>query len=267
MSAGWKSYTPLLKKKGREAAGQFLIEGVRLCREGLQSGWTIEACFISETFSRGNYWPDFRHQLAARQLETVIVGDAALKRLSDTETPQGIVMVMALPEFFNKEPNYKTLHFSLLLSAVRDPGNLGTLIRIADWYDVDGIVLSSDCVDPLSGKVLRSTMGSFFHVPVYTAPLAVAVEKLQAVEATVIAAAADGSSEINDLALKPPLALLLGGEAHGIPAALQNKADIIARIKRYGRAESLNVAIAGGILADRIAGAVYRSRAPSSAKS
>ncbi len=172
-----------------------------------------------------------------------------LKKLSDTETPQPIVLVMQQPEEEFTRINLRKARFVIILDGIRDPGNMGTLIRTADWFGADGIVVSEDCVDIFNPKVIRATMGSLFHLPV------VEVEKVEEIVKSmkkhrfhIWATSLRAKDVLHQVRFKKPLAIVLGGEAFGISSRLENLADGHIRIWKFGAAESLNVAVAGGIV-------------------
>lgn len=262
MSQSWKTYLPLLKKKYRQEAGMYIVEGLRICRDALASGWTVEAVFATEAFAASAAGVDFAETLLRRGMEWQILAPGNFRRLAETESPQGILLVMRLPKTDDallNTPYWTQAGFMLLLQGVRDPGNLGTIIRSADWFGVDGIILSSDCVDPYNPKVLRGTMGSIFHLPLVVAPrLNDALSQLKKSGFRIYASAVEGAQGVQEIQFRKPLALILGNEAHGVSGELQALSDQTVRIEKYGRAESLNVGIAGAVLMGHIAGQIYQ---------
>lgn len=261
MSLSWKHYLPLLKKKRRHEAGKCIIEGVRLCREALVSQWGIEIAFVTQAFADSEHWTAFEDTFRHHGIDWRVLGDQQFKRLSDTETPQGILLVMQIPRDRYRRPSLRRASFVLLLDGIRDPGNLGTLIRTADWYGVNAIILSQDSVDPYNPKVLRSSMGAIFHVPVYFSEnLAEDAVALKEHRYWIVAAAVNGKKVLQTTHFKKPVALVLGSEARGISASLQNRADLTVRIWKYGQAESLNVAVAGGVVMHHVAAQIFDTR-------
>ncbi len=250
--ASWKSYTQLLKKNKRAEHRQFLVEGVRLSQEALASGWEIEAIFLGESFLESPQYPAMERLLGQQSVPVTVISDNNLKKLCDTQTPQGIVFVVNQPS--PPAANYSQQRFVLLLDGLRDPGNLGTLIRSAHWFGVDGIYCSQDCVDPYNGKVLRGTMGSIFHVPVFTdRDLSAVVSDLQESGMPVLASSLETRHSMDEITIGDRIALILGGEARGVSRELQTLADSTVRIPPVGNAESLNVSVAGGIFMHQIA--------------
>lgn len=171
MSTGWRQYVPLQKKRKRQEEGKCIIEGVRLCHEGLLSGWETEVAFVTEAFTQSEHWEQFQELLKLKKIGWQLLPRQHFNRLADTDTPQGVLMVMKIPSYRPDQLHFSNAGFVLLLQGIRDPGNLGTIIRTADWYGAGAVILSWDCVDPFNPKVLRGTMGSIFHLPVYSTPI------------------------------------------------------------------------------------------------
>jgi TrmH family RNA methyltransferase len=254
MGSGWRQYLHLQKKKNRYEEHKFIIEGVRLCHEGLLSGWEMEAALVTGEFTRSRYWLQFEELFKQRKISWRIIPDQHFNRLADTGTPQGVLMIMRMPSYQIDQMNLRKTAFVVLLQGVRDPGNLGTIIRTADWFGAGAVILSDDCVDPFNSKVLRGSMGSIFHLPVFsTQKMTEEIRHLKENRFWVVAASVKGNKILQQLHLKKPVALLLGGEVQGISADLEKHADVSARIWKYGRAESLNVAIAGSVFMNHIA--------------
>ncbi len=254
----WKQYLPLLTKKGRRQAGQFLVEGSRICQDALNASREIEAAFLSETFSSDNRWPTFRAMLDERNIPWRILPERHFQKISDTPSPQGIALVLTLPAPQDIVKQLEDCNFILALQSVRDPGNLGTLIRTADWYGVQGILLSEDCVDPFNSKVVRSTMGSLFHLPVYQdVNFQELLPQLQKEGFRIVTTALKNGKGLPALQIRQPAIILLGSEAHGLSDDLLSQSDDVITIPGFGQAESLNVAIAGGVIMHYIAEQIY----------
>ena len=251
--ASWKSYTQLLKKNKRAEQQRFLVEGVRLCQEALNSAWEIEAIFLSESFLESAHYLTIENLLQQQAVPVTVIADGNLKKLCDTQTPQGIVLVVRQP-VNGKMSSEKPPRFVLLLDGIRDPGNLGTLIRSAHWFGVDAIFCSADCVDPYNGKVLRSTMGSIFHVPIFgDQDLKHVVQSLREKGMQILASSLNSSDSMDEITISEQIGLILGGEAQGVSRELETLADSTVRIPPVGSAESLNVSVAGGIFMHQMA--------------
>ncbi len=258
---GWKKYVNLHKKRQRYAEGLFLAEGVRLCREALLSEWPIEAILTTEEFQAGPQWTEFYDAAQHRNLPAYKIGENAFRKLADAESPQGIVMVVKMPSFSPGKVFSPKSKLVLVLDSVRDPGNLGTLIRSADWFGASAVLLSADCVDPYNPKVVRSSMGSLFHLPVYVSQdLEKDLTELKKRGFGLFATSLQARQSLEKTRFHAPVALLLGGEAQGVSPKLLRLANRQIKIWRYGKAESLNVAIAGSIFLNAIAAQLNQTR-------
>ena len=213
----------LQQKKFRREHGLFVVEGVKMVDELKRSDYEIVKIFASEDYA-----------------EAEKVSPKELERISSLRSPN---KVLALAKTRSFEPD--VTKNSVLLDGVNDPGNLGTIIRLADWYGVEQIVCSEDCVDVYNSKVVQSTMGSLFRVKVVYADLQKFVSDTKI---PVYAAVMDGDEEWSS---GSNYHLLMGSESHGLRGGLDREADTRITIQKRGEAESLNVGVATGILLDR----------------
>ena len=151
-----KYYSSLLQKKYRNREKKFIVEGERFVKEGLESNFECEIVILSNNYAAGH------DELKFKGIRSEIVDANNFIKLADTKTPQGILAV------FNKPESITDYNSSLIvaLEDISDPGNLGTIIRTCDWFGIKEVILSNDCADLYSPKVLRSTMGSIFHLDV-----------------------------------------------------------------------------------------------------
>ena len=251
MMAGWKHFASLHKKRDRYEQGRFLVEGTRLCREALSSDWVVEGAFLGASFAAKEDGILFLETFNQRGIVHSIIPDRSIQRLAETSNPRGIVLVMKMPPLSDSIP--ERTPFVLALDGVRDPGNLGTIIRVADWYGVSEIRLSGDCVDPYNGKVVRGSMGSLFHVAIrQCSNLSAALLNLREQGFSIWTTALESKHYLASSTVPGPLVLVLGGETSGISPEVQAIAERSIRIQGYGRAESLNVAIAGAVCLERL---------------
>jgi len=258
----WKDYQKLRMKKYRDAWKLFPVEGVRLCEEALNSDWPVESAFCSESFLTTESFKMFEGELKNRGNSLIILKENSFKQLTETEQPQGILLIIKIPTIRNEDSlNLSGLRFILILDSIRDPGNMGTLIRSADWFGVDLIISSSDTVDYFNPKVVRASMGSIFHVKFLTAEnISNIIPNLKAQKFQVISTLLSSTKSIADIQVKSSVALILGGEADGVSQDLQKIADENIAIKKYGQAESLNVSVAGGILLQTLSDKIFSDR-------
>jgi TrmH family RNA methyltransferase len=176
------------------------------------------------------------------------VTERAAKALSDTVTPVGLVAVCSVPDVALADVIANRPRLVAVAVEISEPGNAGTLIRIADAMGADAVVLAANSVDPYNGKCLRASAGSIFSIPVITEPDGLrAVSTLAEAGLQVLATTVDGEVSLDEADLSGPTAWLFGPEAHGLPADLAARATHRVRIPMPGPAESLNVASAAAI--------------------
>jgi len=229
-----KNAKKLHQKKYRKSV--YLIEGWHLFEEAVQAGVRIERIFALESY---------RDQLAAFP-QTVWVSEEILRDLADTQTPQGIVAVIQKEEV--GLPDFRQGKF-LFLEDVQDPGNVGTMIRTADAAGFTGVIVSDKSADIYSLKTLRSMQGSHFHLPIYRMPLATFVEEAKKSNLPILATTLSRESkDYRELSSLENFVLVMGNEGQGISSVVAESADQLVHIGMKGRAESLNVAVAAGIL-------------------
>lgn len=246
-NARFKAWKKLLTKKGRKEQGSFLIEGEHLVEEALSSGWPIVDVILSEQFQLPSRWlEDFPVLLKEKNVLTSIL----FEELSETMAPQGIAMVLRKKSMDKLEGLLEEAQALVLIDQIQDPGNLGTIIRTADAAGIDGIILGKGTVDPFSGKVLRSTQGSIFHLPIYEEELESTISLLQKRGWKVYGTSLQGAQDYREVTFKKDqkIALLLGNEGEGVANNLLAQVDQKIKIPIWGKAESLNVGIAAGIL-------------------
>ncbi|HHY82395.1 MAG TPA: RNA methyltransferase [Clostridiales bacterium] len=239
-----KRIKSLMMKKFRDSEKLFIAEGRKMVAEALLSDYEVELLVFSESFSE--LLPIETEDRAVRRL---VVKDSLFGSLSDTQTPQGILAVIKQKSFDLKEEIGKDRSFLVILDGVKDPGNLGTIIRTVDAAGGNGVVLINDCVDPYNPKAVRSTMGSIFRVPVYQADDTEGLLDDLSREGYHIAAShLDGSNVFTWAGGYSKTALVIGSESHGISLTVKQKAHSLIKIPMVGGAESLNASVAAGIL-------------------
>jgi len=234
----------LARRKERVAARQCLIEGTRLVEEAVRAG-VIPALVLYER-SALNRDARLRQLIAALEKRAPAVYEVTapvMRALADTETPQGICAVAPLPEL----PLPAAPNLTLVLDGIRDPGNLGTILRTAWAAGVDAVLLAPETVDPFNPKVLRAGMGAQFNIPLASKTWDEIREYLSAVP-RIYLAHAQGQMKYTDADWTPPCALIVGGEVQGTSEAARALATQTLAIPMPGHAESLNAAVAAGIL-------------------
>lgn len=249
-----KHVSSLLKKrKLREEERVFVCEGKKMYFELLrQRPELLKETFWSESgFS--NLTPEER--ALAEQTKYELAADPVFERLSETVTPQGVCAVVRMPEYTLEEMLGDDCRL-ILLERLQDPGNLGTILRTAEAAGMTGVILSGDSVDAFNPKVVRSTMGAIFRVPFFYADsLPEVLRTLAGQGISVYAAHLEGSVSYDSVTYGKRYGILIGNEANGLSETCTALAKQAIRIPMYGKAESLNAAVACAILA-------YESRKP-----
>jgi TrmH family RNA methyltransferase len=245
-----RSARRLLRRKERAQSGEFLAEGRQAVAEALhRPGVVVDLLVASGAVDRHQ---DLLVAAVAAGVPVSSVADAQLATLSDTVTPQGVLAVckavdVTLDEALAGEPQ-----LVVLCDQVRDPGNLGTVIRCADAFGADAVLVSRDSVDLWNPKTVRASTGSVFHLPVAVeVDLADAVTRARAAGMAVYGADGGGSDSVDDLALSGglsrPVLWVMGNEAWGLPAEHADLLDALVALPMYGRAESLNLSTAAAV--------------------
>lgn len=238
----------LARKKDRQASGRFLVEGPQAVRELLAHRPDLAEVVYATMGTEP--WQHELDRLASDQgIEVERVTDAVLAAMSETVHPQGVVAVARI-EQRALDAALEGARLVVILHEVRDPGNAGTVLRAADAAGADAVVFAGQSIDPWHPKVVRSTTGSLFHLPVTVAPtLEAATDGVRAAGLAVVAADV-GGDELTDGAaeLAAPVAWVFGNEARGLDAEALGLADRALRLPIYGQAESLNLATAASVL-------------------
>lgn len=230
----------LANKKYRNKYGKFVAEGAKIAEEIIKTKVNPSKVFATENWVTEN-------QLLLNAFPLIkpeIITPQEMKSISNLSTPSEILLVLDIPD--NKTFNSDD-HIVIALDAIRDPGNLGTIIRIADWYGLNQILCSEDCVDVWNAKVVQASMGSILRVNCLYVDLK---EYLQGLNMPIYASKLDGELNIHQLKKIGKAVLVIGNESVGISDAITSIANYTISIPRYGSAESLNAAIATGILLD-----------------
>jgi TrmH family RNA methyltransferase len=223
---------------------KFVIEGVRLAEEALQASWqAYEVWFTDQLDERGKR---VLSGFTNRGVPAEQVTQAVMKAVSDTETPQGILAVLGLQAL----PLPQNPNFILVLDGVRDPGNLGTILRTSAAAGLQAILLAPGCVDVFSPKVLRAGMGAHFRIPILQQEWKAIRRILKAPGSNLRVYLADSAvgSPYTQVDFKLPVSLIVGGEAGGAGSESASLADAKVHIPMPGGSESLNAGIAASIL-------------------
>jgi len=235
-----KRIRSLIQKKYREKFGQFQIEGLRLVESAILSQPNNVELYWTESFE--GHHPIFVNTVMEKGVGVTRVTDKEIQSISHTETPSGIVGVCKKPELSQLDLSLKNNW--IYLDNISDPGNLGTIIRTATWFNINHIALSLGCVDPYNPKTVRSGMGSHFDVNIYSSQ---ELTLFNTAGYQIIGADMSGEN-LRTAKITKPWTLVLGGEAHGLQHKVINQCDKMLSIPRSGKGESLNVASACSII-------------------
>lgn len=242
-----KQIRKLHKKKYRKKLGKFLIEGIRFIDLALDQNADITGIFYSENFKASSSEEKLLEKAIKKKVDIYEVKDDIFKNLAFTDSPQGIIAIV------NK--NIKSINYAdenstvLIVDRVQDPGNLGTILRTADAAGFSGVILSKGTVDLYNDKVLRSTMGSIFNLSIETdCDLPQKMNNLQTSGYTVYATDLSTTVYYDEIEYSSKSAIIIGNEANGISDDLLHQSNYKTKIPILGSAESLNAAIAAGII-------------------
>lgn len=224
-----KRVTSLHKKKYRDEYKEFFIEGIKTIEEAIKHNQEIKNIF---------YCPDMINYNL--EFPATIVTKEVIAKMADTSTPQGIIAICGLHDY-----ELKNKQKLIYLDRVQDPGNVGTIIRTADAFGFDGILLSNGCADVYSPKVVRATMGSLFHIPIIQE---VDIKELKSLNNKIYSSSLDTTNFLEEISIEKPFVLVIGNEGKGISDEIKSITDEFVKINMIGNAESLNASIAAGIL-------------------
>jgi TrmH family RNA methyltransferase len=247
-----------MRRDARSAVGQFLAEGANAAREAVSAhkAGNVAVRELVITAEARQRHSDLVAMAERAEIEVTPASEPVIKALSETVTPQGIVVVVEALDVSLGELFAATPALLAILADVRDPGNAGSVIRAADAAGADGVIFAGDSVDPYNGKVVRSSVGGLFHLPVVradqtTPSVSAAMTAARSARLRVVVADGSGRDALDDQAVQEhlvhPTAWVFGNEAWGVPDAILDAADAVVRIPIYGRAESLNVGMAAAL--------------------
>lgn len=234
------------KAKERRDAGVFLVEGFKMCEEAPEDG--IREVYLSEdALEKALAQPAIKRRLEGSGYE--VVRPEVFRKMSDTQTPQGILCVMARPEYKLEQLLEAPSPLFVVLENLQDPGNLGTMIRAGEGAGATGIILGGQTVDLYHPKTIRATMGSIYRVPVVCAEdLREVMRMLRQNGIRTYAAHLEGERYYDSFSFREGTAFLIGNESNGLSRELAAMADERLKIPMEGRLESLNAAVTAALL-------------------
>lgn len=226
--------------KARRESGKFVLEGLRICDDAAENGIHFDTLVFTENAL--NKHPESFKRFSAAADNTIITTEGVFNKISDTDSPQGILAVAEKPKLSLTAGNSGRY---IALENLSDPSNLGAVSRTAEALGVSGIVLSGGC-DPYSPKALRASMGTLLRMPLFITEDIAEFARLNGLR-TVACVVDSTAVPINDVAFRNGDMVIIGNEANGITDNLKQNSDILTTIRMCGRAESLNASIAAAI--------------------
>jgi TrmH family RNA methyltransferase len=236
-----KHVRSLQRRRTRHQERAFVVEGLRAVDDALSADARIQTVLVRDDI------PSHRVDPRLHQFPIRTVSDAVFKSVSNVDVPQGILVVVSMHDWDDLASWQGRTSLALIADGIRDPGNLGTLLRSAAAAGADFVAMADESVDPYNPKVVRAAMGAHFHVPLYQASEDHLNEALSAVDQVVIAEAA-GDVDYDQVDFARSTAIVVGGEAFGPLGHLQHRNLITARIPLERDIESLNAGVAGSLL-------------------
>jgi len=243
-----KYYSSLIVKKHRVQEQKFIVEGLKIVEEGLESNFFCEAIFVTPLFI--NSFPQFINQIKKNTSRIIQLKSAEFQRISDTRSPQGIAAV------FNKSVAKKKLderkdNSLVFLDNISDPGNLGTILRTCDWFGINAILISNQSVEYLNPKVIRSSMGSIFHLDIYEDINFEELKNLKKKGYKIICTDLEGN-DYKKFKIQDNFIITFSNESSGPSEFIKELATDFITIPKKGKAESLNVSSAAAIILSEI---------------
>ena len=247
-----KSVSALLKKsKERREKKSFVVEGPRMVVEAPAE--SLKAVYIAESYENNpenqTVLTELRNKCESVGAVFETVADSVFKSVSDTQTPQGIMAVVGMPEYtLDQLLDGEKTHL-LILESIQDPGNLGTMVRTGEGAGITGVIMNKTTVDLFNPKTIRSTMGSIYRVPFYvTEDLSETMQLLKKKGVSLYAAHLKGEHYYTDEDYTKSCGFLIGNEGNGLSDEIANQADTYIKIPMEGQVESLNAAISATLL-------------------
>ena len=237
-----KHIRSLKYKKYRIYYNQFIIEGTRSLLAATESKERLIKVYISESYQKNNNWGHIEKNL--NDTSTYIIPDNIMVKLTDIKTPPGIIGICSIPE--RQVPDINSLENWLYLDKIRDPGNVGTILRTAAWFGVKNVALSPESIDIYNPKVVRGAMGAHFHLPIEVLQSSSMPERLAGLNVW-LAEAGEGQPYY-EIEWRQPVALVIGSETHGPQPSLRSFASGKVNIPMMGKSESLNAAVAAAVI-------------------
>lgn len=244
-----KKLKQLSKKKFRQKYSSFIVEGIRIVEQMLERKDLLEGVYISDSIVDNIRVQEISRICDEHNIKVYSVDDKVFKTIAETDNTQGILAEVSMPTHSLKDLFVKDVLNLVIIDKVQDPGNMGTIIRTADAAGFDAILVIKGSVDIYNDKTLRSTMGSIITMPIiFIEDVVHMTEQLKANGVKLIATSLDTDKYHFDVSYGKKNAVIVGNEGNGVDQDLLDISDIRVKIPMIGSAESLNVAVASGII-------------------
>jgi TrmH family RNA methyltransferase len=244
-----KYLVSLKQKKYREREHKFIVEGIRLCEELLGSDFAIEQFLFCPSLADSNRASTFIEKCEQKRIPIEEVSRDFLKRIADTVNPQGIIGIAHKPQITFEQFIQSPPQNILAVIDIKEPGNLGAISRSASWFGIDALLLSPDSVDFTNPKVVRASMGALFHMSIFdNISLLENLAVFKNMGYTTFLADTHAENPYYDATFQLQNVLIFGGETAEISHEIKDNVDARIRIPRIGKGDSLNVAVAAGII-------------------
>ncbi len=243
-----KSLRALDRKKARSETGLFLAEGARLVEQGLTRGWQAETVLVSQTAQGRDYVSAIMEKAAAAGSRIVEAPERLISKITQKDNPQTVIAAFRQKHRALNDLTATKTGLWIALHEVRDPGNLGTILRTADCAGASGVILLETCCDPYSVETVRASMGSIFDTPFANATFDAFGAWRSHQGARMVAASVNGTVRHDRIDMTGPTVILMGNEQAGLPDTVEAACDDLALIPMRGGADSLNLAQAAAIM-------------------
>lgn len=243
-----KAIRALREKKHRRAAGQFLAEGLRLLTDALANGHVPETLVLSEARNPHPLLEELESAVIAKRGEVLETTPDILSKITGKENPQAVAGVFAEFDTSLASLDRSSADIWLVAQALRDPGNLGTMLRTGDAIGAGGLILIDDCADPFGVEAVRASMGAVFTQAIARAAWDEFVPWLRAGKGQLVAASLRDAQPYRGASYAAPCFVMVGNESRGLPEAYEDVCDLRVTMPMRGSADSLNAAVAAAVL-------------------
>lgn len=254
-----KRLRALRDKKTRRAEGLFLAEGLRIIAEARDSGRLPEIIAYSPTGGVHPLAAEIITRAESNGADVIETTPDILSKMSGKDNPQAILGAYRQPDASLATIDRGSAPLWIVVQALRDPGNIGTILRTGDATGAGGLILVDDCADPFSVEAVRASMGAIFTQAIATARWDEFLNWLRAGPGQLVGTSLNTDNDYLDASYHPPCFLLIGNESQGLPVSYESACDLLVKMPMLGRADSLNAAVAASVMAFQVR-ASWRSR-------